>query len=77
LIEPYYVARGHAAWLDQLQSWYADENPRFFSSVKEAQGAGRYYFEYVSYHLVWVIPGVLLLAGFVGLRYRGRKPRQS
>lgn len=70
LIEPYYAARGHREWLDRLRSWYADPNPRFFDSVREAQGNGRYYFEYISYCFVWIIPVILLLAGFAGLRQR-------
>lgn len=72
LVEPYYTARGHGAWLDRLRNWYADPNPRFYESVREAQGSGRYYFEFVSYYLVWIIPVILFVAGVAGLRRRGR-----
>jgi hypothetical protein len=76
LMEPYYTARGHGAWLDQLRDWYADPNPRFYESVREAQGSGRYYFEFVSYYLVWIIPVILLMIGVASLR-RGAANKHS
>jgi hypothetical protein len=75
LIEPYYTARGHKReWLDLLQRCYASPNPRLDDSVIAAQGRGRYYFEYGSYYLIWIIPAVLLLAGVTSLR-RGAAKR--
>jgi hypothetical protein len=70
-MEPFYTARGHGAWLDRLRDWYADPNPRFYESVRKAQGSGRYYFEFFSYYLVWVIPVILLMVGVTSLRRGG------
>lgn len=74
LIGPYYEARGHSKeWIGELEVWFADPNPIFIDTVREAQGSVRYYFEFASYYLIWIIPAVLLVTGGSCLRQTARK----
>jgi len=55
---------------------FAEPPPRpfIYKSVREAHGPAHYYIEFASYYLIWVIPAVLLVAGFGGLwLYQARR----
>jgi hypothetical protein len=71
LIRPACLAQGTslkvAEFLEANLSNVSDP-PTMVNSVKSAHGPAHYYFEFASWYLIWIIPGLMLATGIVGLR---------
>jgi len=84
IIKPYYSARGYdAETISNLTGIYATSH-RIYQGVKDYRNRKVYYFEYLSYLLIWIIPIALicassskffsrLLRGYVGIIPRTTK----
>jgi hypothetical protein len=61
LIRPYYAAKGYTVKkVDTLVSYYGKEGNKVTDGII-GYSRFRYYYEYVSYAMIWIIPLILLL----------------
>jgi hypothetical protein len=68
LIRPYYAAKGYdAATINHLEGFFAPPN-LVHDSIAESHGRLRYYFEFASYYLIWIIPPILMLPFLIRCR---------